>query len=341
MINIKSQEKILNPVRWLHQRRIYRLLNELIARPLSETYSSDVDITPLPDGNERVLVLTIAFNNDAILRHQIEFMRSFWHDADMEYLIADNSPSEERRSAIRNLCRELGVPYILLPQDERINRVSASYSHGAAATWLYYNYVKVHNPRYFGFLDHDLFPIKPFSIVEKMAGGYAYGFKEQRGSAWYIWPGLLFLDMNFVKGREINLLPCCVADATSASGVAAVAGVAGGGSSLSGAGASVASAGLGGARGRFGGGKVYLDTGGSLWYTLYRDAGEEGCHAVGRKRIPVYVSGEKHRDPVDYVDDCWMHTNNGSNWKGIDDKQDILTKIWERYSDKLPDEIRL
>ena len=295
---VKSHESVTRVKRYIYLWRLYYLVNRLLKRAVTKGDCYNIDFTPLPENNRKVMVVTIAFNNDAVLRHQITHMRENWQDADIEYIVADNSPTVERQNAIRSVCEELNVSYINIPKSPKINKISGSYSHGAAAMWVYYNYILKRNPYCFGFIDHDLFPIKPFKVLDKLGDMPYYGYKMDRGSAWYLWMGLLFFKTSLIKDFEINFLPCKVDR-----------------------------------------GEVYLDTGGSLWYTLYSKMGHAGCTFPGRIQVPMYVNGKRHRDPVDYIDDCWMHTNNGSNWKNIEDKQDMVKIIWEKYQDTIPNEI--
>ena len=295
-MRLRSSERFYSIKRYIYLFRMYRFVNGVLDRKAEEC--DGVPEGRLPDGNRKVLVITIAFNNEVVLKHQIQYMRKFWKDGEREYLIADNSPLKERQDVIRELCRKEGIPYLLLPRDARIDRISGSFSHGTAVTWLYHNYIKGRNPYIFGFLDHDIFPVRPFSMEEKMQGMPYYGFREDRGGAWYIWMGLLFMKTGEVSGHHLNFLPCKVGDE-----------------------------------------RVYMDTGGSLWYTLFSIKGDAGCRFPERVRVPMFVKGKRHRDPVDYIDDCWMHTNNGSNWKNIEDKQDLVNEIWQKYEGVIPEEI--
>lgn len=295
---VKSYESVTRFKRYIYLWRLYYLVNRLLKRQVTKGDCYNIDFTPLPSDNRKVMVVTIAFNNDAVLRHQITHMRENWQDNDIEYIVADNSPTIERQNAIRGVCEELNVSYINIPKSPKINKISGSYSHGAAAMWVYYNYILKRNPYCFGFIDHDLFPIKPFKVLDKLGDMPYYGYRMDRGTAWYLWMGLLFFKTSLIKQYEINFLPCKVDR-----------------------------------------GEVYLDTGGSLWYTLYSKMGDAGCIFPGRIQVPMYVNGKRHRDPVDYIDDCWMHTNNGSNWKNIEDKQDMVKIIWEKYQDTIPNEI--
>lgn len=295
---VKNYEPISRLKRFFYLWRLYRLVNTLLKKRIAERDTFGVDFSELPESNRKVTIVTIAFNNDKVLRHQINHIREHWHDSDIEYIVADNSPTVERQEAIRAVCEELNVSYMNIPKSPKINKISGSYSHGAAAMWVYYNYIVKRKPYIFGFIDHDLFPIKSFSMVEKMSDYSCYGYKMERGSAWYLWMGLIFLKSTFVNNFDINFLPCKVDK-----------------------------------------GEVYLDTGGSLWYTLYSKINSQMALCPSRIQVPMFVGGKRHRDPVDYIDDCWMHTNNGSNWKNIEDKHDMVKVIWEKYQDTIPNEI--
>lgn len=295
---VKNYEPMSRLKRSFYLWRLYCLVNLLLKKRIKSHDMYRVDLSELPETNRKVTIVTIAFNNDKVLRHQINHMRENWQDTDIEYIVADNSPTEERQMAIRAVCEELNVSYLNLPKSPQINKISGSYSHGAAAMWVYYNYIAKRKPYIFGFIDHDLFPIKPFSMQRKMENYSCYGYKMERGSAWYVWMGLIFFKFSFVGKFEINFLPCKVDRA-----------------------------------------ETYLDTGGSLWYSLYSKIDSANALCPDRIQVPMFVNGKRHRDPVDYIDDCWMHTNNGSNWKNIEDKHDMVKVIWEKYQDTIPNEI--
>ena len=200
---VKSHESVTRVKRYIYLWRLYYLVNRLLKRAVTKGDCYNIDFTPLPENNRKVMVVTIAFNNDAVLRHQITHMRENWQDADIEYIVADNSPTVERQNAIRSVCEELNVSYINIPKSPKINKISGSYSHGAAAMWVYYNYILKRNPYCFGFIDHDLFPIKPFKVLDKLGDMPYYGYKMDRGSAWYLWMGLLFFKTSLIKDFEI------------------------------------------------------------------------------------------------------------------------------------------
>lgn len=241
------------------------------------------------ENNDQVVIMTIAFNNTEVLRYQINLIKRNLKDPNYIHVIADNSPILERQKAVQELCKEHNLGYILLPKSNYLDKRSPSYSHGAAATWLYHNYICRIKPKYFGFLDHDLYPVSPVSIAKKLERQPMYGFMEYRQRIGYIWMGLVFMNFNWTLDKVINFLPCKVED-------------------------------------------LYLDTGGSNWYSLYSTIAGKGMIFPERIRKPVYVNGEKYTDPVDYIDDCWFHTNNGSNWRRQATKNDIVERLIKEFS---------
>ncbi len=280
--------------RKLYLWNIYRLVKKLLRKKLNSCYYFNLKTEEDAMTRDSLLVVTIAFNNIQVLKFQIELMKKNLTDPNYIYVIADNSPLPERQKAIQELCREHQLGYILLPKNSYLDKRSASYSHGAAVTWLYYNYICLVKPRFFGFLDHDLYPVVPVCMADKLKNQPIYGFREFREKVWYVWMGLLFFDFEWVKDKKVNFLPCKING-------------------------------------------LYLDTGGSNWYSIYSQIGVDEMSFPGRERKPVYLNGVKHRDPVDYIDDCWLHTNNGSNWKNIADKDDLvecLIKDYARLSDE-------
>ena len=115
---VKSYESVTRFKRYIYLWRLYYLVNRLLKRQVTKGDCYNIDFTPLPIDNRKVMVVTIAFNNDAVLRHQITHMRENWQDNDIEYIVADNSPTIERQNAIRGVCEELNVSYINIPKSE-------------------------------------------------------------------------------------------------------------------------------------------------------------------------------------------------------------------------------
>jgi hypothetical protein len=72
---------------------------------------------------------------------------------------------------------------------------------------MYYHIIKKRQPRYFGFIDHDLFPIKAISLSQKLESHPVDGHLVQEKNYWYLWAGLCFYQFDFVKNKKMDFLP--------------------------------------------------------------------------------------------------------------------------------------
>ena len=123
---------------------------------------------------------------------------------DTSVLVFDNSRNASKRVEIEQVCKRTKSPYLALPRNptRHVNR-----SHGMAMTWVYHNVVCALKPRIFGFIDHDLIPLRKVSIADKFAGQPLYGLpNEGKFGFWSLWAGYCFFDYAQTKGKPINFL---------------------------------------------------------------------------------------------------------------------------------------
>ena len=124
--------------------------------------------------------------------------------SDFTVLVFDNSRNPSKRVELKGICKQNKAPYLALPRNptRHVNR-----SHGMAMTWVYHNVVRAINPRFFGFIDHDLIPVRKVSIADKLAGQPVYGLLNQNKLGfWSLWAGYCFFDHAGTKGKPINFL---------------------------------------------------------------------------------------------------------------------------------------
>lgn len=149
-------------------------------------------------------LVTIAFNNEKLIENQINFLKKNILDKFL-FTIADNSNDIEKSNLIKKICENNEVGYIRLPKNPW---KQPNLSHSVALNWVYYNYIKTRNLKYFGFLDHDIFPIKKTSVIEKFSDKQMYGFVQERSgkhlNIWYLWAGFCFYKNDFLKDKKIN-----------------------------------------------------------------------------------------------------------------------------------------
>jgi len=149
------------------------------------------------------LLAVVAFEQPEVLGWLLHEGRE--HLADARILVFDNSKRAEARMRIRSVCAQHQTPYLALPQNRtrHINR-----HHGRAMTWIYYNVIRDLAPSCFGFIDHDLIPIRPFSLTEHMQQAPAYGLQMdgRYKPYWFLWAGYCFYRLSAVAQARLNFL---------------------------------------------------------------------------------------------------------------------------------------
>lgn len=194
------------------KRLIYRALIRMFEKMMrlhsfKTCRSFNLLVEKLPSSNKQCDIATIAFNNSNTIELQIQMVKKYIQ-GDYTYFVADNSTDKTAQEAIESLCKKNDVGYVRLPKNYLTTVIGkGSYSHGASLNWVYYRIIKKRQPYYFGFIDHDLFPIKPISIAQKLANHPIYGHVSPPEDHWYLWAGLCFYRLNFVKDKKVDFLP--------------------------------------------------------------------------------------------------------------------------------------
>jgi glycosyltransferase involved in cell wall biosynthesis len=150
-------------------------------------------------------IVTVAFNNELVIEEQIRLLRKHLLDR-FNYTVADNSPDPEKRRIIRQLCQEQGVAYFVMPPNPFTGK-DPSHSHGLALNWIYRNYLEPRKADSFGFIDHDIFPVRPTRIASFLEQSPVFGLMQTRGEKWYLWPGFCFFRRDFLAGKNIDFRP--------------------------------------------------------------------------------------------------------------------------------------
>ena len=162
-------------------------------------------LKPSPHGEYCDLV-TVAFNNSDFVKYQIKALnKNFIYP--FRYTVFDNSTREEIAKEIEEICHQENVGYIRLPKQDSFYSAT---SHAIALNYLWRNYYSKSDARYYGILDHDIFPLSNFDISEHIIGQPIFGFLKdnkiqqlQMGQAykgaWFMWPGFSFFDMDYLR----------------------------------------------------------------------------------------------------------------------------------------------
>lgn len=145
---------------------------------------------------------TVSFNNSEVVEYQIKTLQKFF-SYPFRYTVFDNSTDEQKADEIYRICSLYDIGYIRLPKQDFIPAGYGSYSHGVACNYLFYNYIKNGMGKYFGLLDHDIFPIGQFDISGYLEEQEFYGIRHGR----YIWPGFFFVRMDHIKRIKLDFRP--------------------------------------------------------------------------------------------------------------------------------------
>lgn len=245
-----------------------------------------------------LLLLTIAFNEASLIERQIILLKKYVQEP-FYHIVVDNSTNLEIRTSIQNICKSHGVGYAGVPIT---NPYRENKSHAAAMHWAYYQLVRNSNAQVVGFLDHDIFPLKLYSIKEKMINGiygrlmHAYttqSYLNQVSSEvpyWSLWAGFCFFEKSKLKGPfpwSFNFFSK-----------------------------------------HFEGG-YFLDTGGGLWDKLYSKMPYPGPMASYEiKQISDDFEGIQNQS-FEFLDESWVHFVSLSNWRSIKDIDGKKSKLSE------------
>ena len=237
-----------------------------------------------------MLLLTVAFNNERLIKKQIEQIKSMIKDTDYQHVVVDNSLNKKKRGAIKAVCKQYGIEYIQIPYlITLLFHYQIAVSHGAALNWLYYHYLREKRPMRFSLLDHDIFPVRDFNMTRILGQRDFYGVSRIKEGEWYLWPGFCIYNFDTFP-TEPDFLPRYTKK-------------------------NFLDTGGGNYR------KFYCK------YSL-KDVAFPEVRTIRIKnskelvrRCDIY-----HSDYVQIVDDAWLHLINGSNYANIKGKDEVIEK---------------
>lgn len=232
----------------------------------------------LNTSGSQIDIVTIAFNNDKMIEYQILLVKKYVNDS-YTHIVADNSNNEIVSIRIEGICAKHDVLYVKIP----FIKLKPSWSHAAALTWTYRNIIHKRNSFAFGFLDHDIFPIRVTNIRSRLENGVygriipAYGANEINitNPYWSIWAGFCFFESRLFRNKpssEINFFPYVIKKG------------------------------------------LVLDTGGGLWRSILKTL------PIPKKNVNYSVSTLTEKIDLLLQSDCyenideWVHIVNLSKW---------------------------
>lgn len=153
-------------------------------------------------------IFSFVFNRPDLLQKQIDCFEKFF-DGDYEINVVCDYRDKKYLKKFETICSDNNVKFY---SHKSNSNTSPSGYHGGTITWAYNEIMLKEYPNdYVLIVDHDMFLIDNFNVVDHMKGYDVSGCHQRRGKVEYVWPGLTILDMSKVKDIEFDFYPC-VAD---------------------------------------------------------------------------------------------------------------------------------
>ena len=241
-------------------------------------------------------LVTVSFDNLFLIEQHIRLVKKNITDKQYVQIIADNSTNPANRDKIKQLCIKENIVYVGLPYNFfQKTMYKPSYAHGLCLTWIYHNIIGKIAPRIFGFLDHDIFPISEYNIANRLGNQDFFGRLVDRtpsDSLRRLW--YLWAGFCFFSYHRVKSKKMNFFP-TKIDG-------------------------------------VYLDTGGSLYKSLYKYYNLSDLSLdVPVREVSFREGNNYHADRIHFIDNDWVHTINGSNWAKVESKDEFLKDFLSKY----------
>ena len=198
-MNNEYLQWLLFPSKRSAKGRIYSLIYNAKRRELSKNSHSVEKV----DDPHCVDIFVVSFNNYKVIQYQISLLKKYLVDP-FHYIVFDNSTDESVAKEMQAICDRESAGYVRL---EKSKANKGSENHAIALNYIYHYWAKKRNAEYLAFLDHDIFLIKPYSIISKLHDQEFFGyFKQEQSGIRYLWPGLIFFKASYLQGKHIDFM---------------------------------------------------------------------------------------------------------------------------------------
>jgi hypothetical protein len=152
---------------------------------------------------QQVLV-AVAFDDPGFVERQIALVRR--NVPGCLHLIADNSADEAAAARIEAAASSAGCAYVKLRPGPWRKPEDGGRSHALAMNWVWRNLLRPARPAAFGFIDHDIFPMRPTDPFAQLGQHAVVGQLRNRSGRerWYLWAGFCFFRFDAVQRTKLN-----------------------------------------------------------------------------------------------------------------------------------------
>lgn len=138
-------------------------------------------------------LVTVAYNKPWLIEEQARLLAKHLVD-DHILTVFDNSSDSRSSAAIADFCRFRDINYQRSYSPEWLH----NHALNRAAAYLH---ERGHS--HIGFLDHDVFPRRPTTLLDKIepAGFYGVGQRHSPTDSLYLWPGFTFFSRWWLEAK--------------------------------------------------------------------------------------------------------------------------------------------
>lgn len=160
--------------------------------------------------NDIIYYISLACDNYYVINQQIRLINKYIKDNYL-YIIFDNSKDDQISNNIKKLCVDTCTSYVRLPKCfNKVYLDTPSINNGVALSYIYYNFILLKKPKYFGFIHHDVFPIKEVNMKQIIEYKDFYGvylWSIPNNIAWSLHPCFCFFKTDFLVNKPVSFLP--------------------------------------------------------------------------------------------------------------------------------------
>ena len=144
-----------------------------------------------------LVIASIAYNAPWAIEEQIRLFKKYVTDRH-QLVVFDNSPDTRATIEIADLCKAARVTRYRLNVKDCAHHLALD----VAADVL----VNYRDESYFGFVDHDVFPVRETALIPMIeeAGFLTVGQRHAPTGRFYGWPGFLFMSREWLDGRPLD-----------------------------------------------------------------------------------------------------------------------------------------
>lgn len=143
--------------------------------------------------SDTIYLFVTGFGRPDLLAHQHRLLNKYLTDP-FSLIVVDNTDGPKSEQ-MQSECREWGMPYHRLATTTHLHPEALNYAAGLS--WF------DESIRYWGVIDHDLFPRAETGLIDKIdsAGFYGIGQRHTPTQSRYLFPGFAFFDKEWLNGR--------------------------------------------------------------------------------------------------------------------------------------------